>query len=213
MLGEIKSIKNRHELSAGSFLYIMDKGKGWRQIYRAINLPWPLRQRDMVCTEHTQREQDGDVLICSRSSKELSDSTNTLSVKFGRMRADMKVNGYRLRPIEGNKVEMVCLVDIDLGGSFAIGYLYRKMAQSYLKGVVDLHRKFAEASKRDGAVSEPPPPLPFLPKVLAAATSLMFMGSKNTDSRVDDSLNIELGRMIKKKASKADDEENNIVVL
>ena len=82
-----------------------------------------------------------------------------------------------------------------------------------MKGVVDLHRKFAEASKRDGAVSEPPPPLPFLPKVLAAATSPMFMGSRNTDSRVDDSLNIELGRMIKKKASKADDEENNIVVL
>ena len=102
---------------------------------------------------------------------------------------------------------------MDLGGSFAIGYLHRHMAQSYLKGVVDLHRKFAEASRRGGAVSEPPPPLPFLPKVLAAAVNPMMAGSRNTNSSVDDSLNIEMGRMIKKKASKVDDDQNNNVVV
>mmetsp|Transcript_6475 Transcript_6475/g.11744 ORF Transcript_6475/g.11744 Transcript_6475/m.11744 type:complete len:517 (+) Transcript_6475:4847-6397(+) len=212
MLGQIKSIKNRHELSAGSFLYIMDKGKGWRQIYRAINLPWPLRQRDMVYTEHTQREQDGDVLICSRSSKELSDSTNALSVKFGRMRSEMRVAGYRLRDVGGEKTEIVYIIDVDLGGSFAIGYLHRYMAQRYLKDVVDLHRKFAEASKRDGAVSEPPPPLPIFPKALAAATNPIFAGSKNRDSTVDDSLNVEMGRMMKR-VSKSNGGKNSNNVL
>ena len=213
MMTSLSGIKNDHSMTVGTFMYVLDKGEDWRQVYRAIRMPWPFRQRDLVYTEHTRREQGGDVLICCRSSTELDESTNELSVKAGRMRADMRVAGYRLRPIEGNKLEMVYLVDIDLGGSFAIGYLYRHMAQSYLKGVVDMLRKFAEASKRDGAISEPPPPLPFLPKVLAAAVNPMMAGSRNTDSRVDDSLNIELGRMIKKKASKADDEENNIVVL
>ncbi|GMI13356.1 hypothetical protein TrVE_jg13410 [Triparma verrucosa] len=162
----------------------------------------------MVYTEHTKREQDGDILICSRSSEELNETTNELSVKAGRMRAYVKIGGYRLRSLEGGKTEIVYLIDMDLGGSFAIGYLYRHMAQSYLKGVVDLHRKFAEASKRDGAVPEPPPPLPFLPKALAAATNPMLAGLRNTDSSIEDGLNIEMGRMIKKKASKVDDDEN-----
>ena len=107
---------------------------------------------------------------------------------------------------------MVYLVDIDLGGSFAIGYLHRHMAQSYLKGVVDMRLKLAETSKREGAVSEPPPPLPMF-SGLAVATNPMFARSNNTDSSVDDSLNIEMGRMIKKKASKSDGDENNTVVM
>ncbi|GMH66854.1 hypothetical protein TL16_g04527 [Triparma laevis f. inornata] len=208
MLGEIKSIKNTHNMTVGSFIYILDKGSDWRQIYRAIKLPWPFRQRDLVYTEHTRWDPGGDILICSRSSRELSDSTSGLSVKAGRMRAELQVGGYRLRGAGSGKTEIVCLIDMDLGGSFGIGYLHRHMAQSYLKGVVDMHRKFAEANKRDGAVSEPPPPLPFLPKVLAA-TNPMFMRSRNTDSSVDDSLNIEMGRMIKKVAGKSDDDEIN----
>ena len=87
------------------------------------------------------------------------------------------------------------------------------MAQSYLKGVVDIHRKFAEASKRGGAVSEPPPPLRILSKALAAATNPMLAGSRKTDSSVEDSLNIEMGRMIKKKASKSDDDQNDDIVV
>mmetsp|Transcript_6501 Transcript_6501/g.11789 ORF Transcript_6501/g.11789 Transcript_6501/m.11789 type:complete len:80 (+) Transcript_6501:2-241(+) len=79
------------------------------------------------------------------------------------------------------------------------------MAQSYLKGVVDMHRRYAKDSKRDGAVSEPPPPLPFLPKVLAAAANPIFKGSRNDDKSVENSLNIEMGRMIKKKAKKSDE--------
>ena len=112
----------------------------------------------------------------------------------------------------GGKTEIVYSIDIDLGGSYAIGYLHRHMAQSRLKVVVDMHRKYASASKREGGLSEPPP-LPFLPKVLAAAVNPMLAESRNTDSSVDDGLNIEMGRMIKKKASKSDDDENNIVVV
>ena len=213
LLGEIKSIKNRHSMTVGSFMYVLDKGEDWRQIYRAIKLPWPLSQRDVVYTEHTRWEPGGDVLICCRSSRELSDSTSELSVKAGRMRAEMRVGGYRLKGVASGKTEIVCLIDMDLGGSFAIGYLHRHMAQSYLKGVVDMHRKFTEASERGGAVSEPPPPLPFLPKSLAAAVNPMLAGLRNTDSSADDGLNIEMGRMIKKKASKSDDDENNNIVL
>ncbi|GMH59581.1 hypothetical protein TrST_g11520 [Triparma strigata] len=87
------------------------------------------------------------------------------------------------------------------------------MAQSYLKGVVDMHRKFAEASKRGGAVSEPPPPLWILSKALASATNPMLAGSRKTDSSVEDSLNIEMGRMIKEKASKSDDDQNDDIVV
>ena len=226
ILSEISCIKNRHGMTVGSFMYVIEKGDDWRQLYRAIKLPWPLRQRDLVYTEHTRREQGGDILVCSRSSKELSDSNNELSLKAGRMRADLKVGGYRLRGVEWGKTEVVCLVDMDLGGSFAIGYLHRRMAQSYLKGVVDMHRKFAEKIAREGAVSEPPPPLPILSKALAAAAKKggvkgkrltmnpMFAGLRNTDSSADDSVNIELGRMIKKSASKGDEgDENDIVVL
>ena len=75
-----------------------------------------------------------------------------------------------------------------------------------------MHRKFAEDSKRDGAVSEPPPPLPMF-SGLAVATNPMFARSNNTDRSVDDSLNIEMGRMIKKKAAKVDGDENNTVVM
>ena len=125
MVTSLASSKNDHSMTVGTFMNVLDRGKDWKQVYRAIRMPWPLRQRDLVYTEHTRREHGGDVLICSRSSKELDDTTNELSVKAGRMRAEMRVAGYRLRPIEDNKIEMVYLVDIDLGGSFAIGYLYR----------------------------------------------------------------------------------------
>ncbi|GMH74897.1 hypothetical protein TL16_g06590 [Triparma laevis f. inornata] len=210
------------------------KTKEWREEtgakveWRCAKGGGPIDQarRDLVYTEHTRREQGGDVLVCSRSSKELSDSTNEPSLEAGRMRADLKVGGYRLRGVEWGKTEVVCLVGMDLGGSFAIGYLHRRMAQSYLKGVVDMHRKFAEKIARGGAVSEPPPPLPILSKALAAAakkggakgkrltTNPMFAGLRNTDSSADDSVNIELGRMIKKSASKGDEgDENDIVVL
>ena len=56
---QILSINDRHEMSAGSFMYVLGKGEGWRQLYRSVNLPWPLRQRDLVYTEHTTREQGG----------------------------------------------------------------------------------------------------------------------------------------------------------
>jgi hypothetical protein len=41
----------------------------------------------------------------------------------------------------------------------------------------------------------------------------MLAGSRKTDSSVEDSLNIEMGRMIKKKASKSDDDQNNDIVV
>ncbi|GMH54749.1 hypothetical protein TL16_g01736 [Triparma laevis f. inornata] len=141
---EIKSIKNRHTKSAGSFMYVIDRGEDWRQIYRVIKLGWPLRQRDVVYTEHTRVEENGEVLICSRSSKELDETTNELSLKAGRMRAEMRLAGYRLKRVGIGKTEIVCVLDMDLEGIFAIGYLYRGMAASYLKGVVAMHRKFAD---------------------------------------------------------------------
>ncbi|GMI07092.1 hypothetical protein TrLO_g3423 [Triparma laevis f. longispina] len=213
VVSEIDGINEHHNMNVGSLVYVVAQGKDWRQVYRAIRLPWHLRQRDLVYTEHTRREQGGDIIVCSRSSKGLNESTNELSIKAGRLRADLRFACFRLRPIEGSKTEITYLVDIDLGGSFVIGYLHKHMAQNYLKGVVDMRRKFAEASKRVGVVSEPPPPLPIFPKALAAAANPMFAGSRNTDSSVEDRLNIEMGRMIKKKAGKADDDEDDIVVL
>ena len=99
MITSLSGIKNDHSMTVGTFMYVLDKGEDWRQVYRAIRLPWPFRQRDLVYTEHTRREQGEDVLICCRSSTELDESTNELSVKAGRMRADMRVAGYRLRPM------------------------------------------------------------------------------------------------------------------
>lgn len=149
VMSEIISIKERHATGVGSFPYVLDKGGDWRQIYRAIKFPLPLRQRDLIYTEHTRREQGGEVLICSRSSRELSESTTELSLNAGRIRVGMKLGGYLLKEIEGSKTEIVYLLDVDLGGSFAIGFLQRHMAQICLKGVVDLQRKHAETSKRE----------------------------------------------------------------
>ncbi|GMI05415.1 hypothetical protein TrLO_g3060 [Triparma laevis f. longispina] len=116
-------------------MYVINRGENWRQIYRAIKLGWPLRQRDLVYTEHTRVEESGEILICSRSSKELDETMNELSLKAGRTRAEMRLAGYRLKREGTGKTEIVCVLDIDLEGIFAIGYLYRGMAASYLKGV------------------------------------------------------------------------------
>lgn len=51
----------------------------------------------------------------------------------------MRVAGYRLRDVGGGKTELVYLIDVDLGRSFAPGFLHRRMAQRYIKGVVDMH--------------------------------------------------------------------------
>ncbi|GMH68432.1 hypothetical protein TrLO_g5715 [Triparma laevis f. longispina] len=232
MLQDIGGIKSRHEMSVGSFAYVMDEGKTdkgekWRQIYYSIQLPWPFRQRDMIYTEHTRMEQGGDVLVCYRSSKEVNDMTNSLSVKFGRYRAEVRIAGYRLRGIGEGKTEIIYLSDVDLGGSFSIGYFYRKVSQRFLKGIVDMHLQYAKTS-REGSVSNPPAPLPFLSRALTAAAkkggskgkrltlSPMFANLQTTPS-VADGLNVEMGRMMKKrtgKKDKKDDEHaNDILVL
>eukprot|EP00519_Triparma_laevis_P014456 CAMPEP_0182493510 /NCGR_PEP_ID=MMETSP1321-20130603/2463_1 /TAXON_ID=91990 /ORGANISM="Bolidomonas sp., Strain RCC1657" /LENGTH=59 /DNA_ID=CAMNT_0024696289 /DNA_START=60 /DNA_END=236 /DNA_ORIENTATION=+ len=59
MMTSISGIKNTHSMTVGSFMYVLDKGEDWRQIYRAIKLPWPLSQRDVVYTEHMRKEPDG----------------------------------------------------------------------------------------------------------------------------------------------------------
>ncbi|GMH78741.1 hypothetical protein TL16_g07921 [Triparma laevis f. inornata] len=222
----MSSIKFTHSMAVGTFMYVLDKGEGWRQIYRAIKLPWPLRQRDVVYTEHTRREQGGDILICSRSSKEMNDSTNALSVRFGRIRADMRIAGYHLRDNGDGTTEMTFLADVDFKGSFAIGYLHRRVSQMYMKGVVDAHRNFAGKSKRAAAVSDAPTPLPFLSRAFTTVakkggdkgrrltTSPMFANLHTTPS-VANGLNIEMGRIIKKKTRKKgdDDDTNDIIVL
>jgi hypothetical protein len=59
ILHHINGIKSSHAQTVGTFVYVLDKGEDWRQVYRAIKLPWPLRQRDMVYTEHVKREPGG----------------------------------------------------------------------------------------------------------------------------------------------------------
>ncbi|GMH76471.1 hypothetical protein TrST_g1986 [Triparma strigata] len=204
VLKDINSIKDRHSKSVGSFLYVIDKGEGWRQIYRAIKMPWPTRHRDLVYTEHTVRGEDGEVLVCSRSSKELSESTLELSLQAGRMRAEMRLGGYLLRPVEGgDKTEVIFLSDTDLKGSFAIGYLMRYVTQIYLRGIVDLFRENAERNKRSGAVSEPPPPPPPLPLVSKALQAMSTKKNGATNPLfAQDGLNVEMGRTIKRQVKK-----------
>ncbi|GMH79384.1 hypothetical protein TrLO_g3589 [Triparma laevis f. longispina] len=204
VLKDINSIKDRHSKSVGSFLYVIDKGEGWRQIYRAIKMPWPTRHRDLVYTEHTVRGEDGEVMVCSRSSKELSESTLELSLQAGRMRAEMRLGGYLLRPVEGgDKTEVIFLSDTDLKGSFAIGYLLRYVTQSYLRGIVDLYRGNAERNKRSGTVSEQPPPPPPLPLVSKALQAMSAKKNGATNPLfAQDGLNIEMGRTIKRQVKK-----------
>lgn len=131
------------------------------------------------------------------------------------MRAEIKIGGYRLRKLDGGKTEIVYVIDIDLGGSFAFGFLHRYMAQSYVKGVVNMHRKVASDSVREGrsSTSAPPPPLPTLSRALASAlkkggieltTNPMF---RKGDTSIEDGLNIEMGRMIKKANSKGEGDD------
>ena len=116
----------------------------------------------------------------------------------------------------------MCILDVDLGGSFAVSYLNRILMKKYMKGVVDMHRKFADQSKRGGiSVSDPPPPLPLLSKALTAAakkggarlTTNPFFASLQTTPSVADGLNVEMGRIIKKSTSKGNRENEDITVL
>ena len=66
----LRGIKSHHLINVDSFLYVIDKGEGWRQIYRAVTMPWPWSQSDFVYTEHTMGEEGGSVLVYSRSSIE-----------------------------------------------------------------------------------------------------------------------------------------------
>jgi hypothetical protein len=120
----------------------------------------------------------------------------------------MKLGAYRLRSVEDGRTEIVFVIDVDLGGTCTIGALARYVLQSYVKGVVNKHRKFASDRKRNGAQSDAPP-LPILNKALAIAaknggakgrallTNPMFAGLDKGDI-IEDGLNIEMGRMIKK---------------
>ncbi|GMH74689.1 hypothetical protein TrLO_g1946 [Triparma laevis f. longispina] len=134
-------------------------------------MPWPWRQRDFVYTEHERREEgEGDVFVCSRSSSELNETTEELSVKAGRLRAQMKLGIYGLHAREGGKTEITFIIDANLRGNFAIGYVQRRMLLSYMRGIVDMHRKHDERSKRyGGAVSDAPPPLLFISNALRMA--------------------------------------------
>ncbi|GMH76388.1 hypothetical protein TrLO_g509 [Triparma laevis f. longispina] len=229
----VLSVKETHKKGAGSFIYVIDKGEDWRQIYRAVRLTWPWRQRDFVYTEHERREEgEGDVFVCSRSSSELNEATEELSVKAGRLRAVIRLGMYMLHARDDGRTEITFIIDADLGGNFAIGFVQRRMLLSYMRGVVDMHRKLAERSKREGgAKSEPPPPLPFISSALRkvakkggagreVATSPLFAGVYTGDS-VNNGLNIEMGRMVKKEVKKTsatnDDNgaegNNDIVVL
>ncbi|GMH68422.1 hypothetical protein TrLO_g5713 [Triparma laevis f. longispina] len=90
-----------------------------------------------------------------------------------------------------------------------------------------MHQKYAKTS-REGSVSNPPAPLPFLSRALTAAAkkggskgkrltlSPMFANLQTTPS-VADGLNVEMGRMMKrrtgKKDKKDDEHANDILVL
>ncbi|GMH85842.1 hypothetical protein TrVE_jg3959 [Triparma verrucosa] len=222
LMASVNSIKEVHAASVGTFMYIIDKGKDkrgdqWSQKYRAIKLPWPMRQRDVVYTEHIRKDGD-DIYVFSRSSRDLDEATKEMSVHMGRIRADMKLAGYKIHPVDECTTEVTYLLSVDLGGPFGkIDYFNRKLAGRYMKGVVDMHRLHVEKSQREGVLSDPPLPLPLLSKAIAKlgdkrpslVTSPMFAGMKNTDTTVEDSLNIEMGRMIKKTAGVVDTEDKD----
>eukprot|EP00519_Triparma_laevis_P007065 CAMPEP_0182496394 /NCGR_PEP_ID=MMETSP1321-20130603/5043_1 /TAXON_ID=91990 /ORGANISM="Bolidomonas sp., Strain RCC1657" /LENGTH=1494 /DNA_ID=CAMNT_0024700001 /DNA_START=461 /DNA_END=4945 /DNA_ORIENTATION=- len=208
------STENQHTKSAGSFLYEIDKGKDWRQIYRAIKMPWPLRQRDFVYTEHVRR-LGKEVVVCTRSSAKLNNTMSAdLSWKWGRKRAEMKLGGYLFSPCSNGGTDVVFCVDVDLGGWFAIDYFHRKIAPSYLKGVVDEYRAFSEKllASSGNADSDPPQPVPQMEEEVFTAVSmtaqkgeggkglktpLLVGGSDEVKASTDDRVNREIGRAIR----------------
>lgn len=184
-----------------------DKGEIYRRIYRAVRLPWPLKQRDLVYTEYTRFEErgggGGEVLICSRSSKELNESTSDLSRNAGRMRADMKLAGYRLKSLDGgSKTEIVCIIYVELDGVFCVDYFYKLLAASYLKGVVDLIRGIDDEIGDGGGGATGRPQNPMM-------TSITKGGGGVQNGNV----NIELGRMIKHVVGETEDHKDENFAL
>lgn len=158
-------------------------------------------------------------------------ATKELSSNLGRVRAEMKLAGYKVEFVDDNTTKMTFLMSIDLGGPFAeIDYINRQLAGRYMKGIVDMHIRHVEKEEKKlaakarkvlGNISDPPPPLPFVSRAVAKlggkrsslVTSPMFAGMRNTDSTIEDTLNIEMGRMIKKTAGVVDNEEGNDDVM
>ncbi|GMH75621.1 hypothetical protein TL16_g06821 [Triparma laevis f. inornata] len=250
IMERVNSIKEDHASSVGNFTYIINKssreeearGEYWRQKYRAIKLPWPMRQRDIVYTEHQKkrderRDKSGKIIVKKaiwvfmRSSKDLDGATKELSSNLGRVRAEMKLAGYKVEFVDDNTTKMTFLMSIDLGGPFAeIDYINRQLAGRYMKGIVDMHIRHVEKEKKKlatkarkvlGNISDPPPPLPLVSRAVAKlgekrsslVTSPIFAGMRNTDSTIEDTLNIEMGRMIKKTAGVVVNEEGNDDVM
>lgn len=101
---------------------------------------------------------------------------------------------------------------MDLGGTFVIDYFHRKVAPSYLKGVVDEYRAFSdrwEASRDGEGELDTLPPVPLIAKAVSMAaekgvewkgltTNPLFAGLDGIEVGVEDKLNIEMGRMIKR---------------
>ena len=215
VLTYLRGIKSHHPMNVGSFLYVIDKGEGWRQVYRAVKMPWLWSQRDFVYTEHTRHEEGGDVLVCSRSSMEVYDASHDTSASVGRVRGLMKVEGTRLRPLGPDVTEVTIALDLDLA---ALHYAETSFALRYLRETVDLHRKFAERNSRGASMSEPPKPTPLTRRLVAVAAKKgidltanpIFNRGSSGDGRSSgdvDKINIEMGRTVKGKIKNMEKKE------
>ena len=201
----LRGIKSFHPLEVGSFVYVIDKGEDWRQVYKAVRLPWPWSQRDFVYTELTRREDNRDVLIASRSSIELNEASGEISKNVGRVRGLMKLAGIRLRPVSLSETEVTFVLDLDLG---VLHYAETAFALSYLREIVDLHKKGGERESRLSSMSEPPKPLPLTRRVVSAAKKKGMEIASNpifnrsggeSGGEDDDKVNMEMGRVVKGK--------------
>ncbi|GMH88798.1 hypothetical protein TrVE_jg432, partial [Triparma verrucosa] len=176
-------------------------------------MPFPMRQRDFVYTEYNRKEANGDILVCSRSSKDVNAATTEFSVKAGRIRAEICLAGYRLRPLNFERTEITYIHDVDYRGVFVLNYFYRKAMSQFLMGIVDMHLKQARDSSSEPADSAPPP-LIIISKAFEyivekggakgrrLTTNPMIAGLglsiTSSTSDIEDGLNIEMGRIIKK---------------
>ncbi|GMI15300.1 hypothetical protein TrLO_g10494 [Triparma laevis f. longispina] len=185
-----------HKMTSGQ-AYTLRKGENWREVYQSYVFPWPLRERDGIYMEYTRKELDGSHIIASRSSKELSEATNSLSVKAGRMRQNLILGGLHFRPLHNGKTEITSVIQTELGGVLdAFDYYKRRVALTYMKEQVDKHYRIAHRAA---------------PRRSASISTTEF--KDKSSSKASAALNIELGYMIRTSAGTFEGDKQETVFV
>lgn len=80
--------------------------------YTATKGQWPTSGRDMCVVTRRWSDADGTLWICSTSVEDPKVPT-----KSDKVRAHLRLNGWRLRPRPNGGTEISYITDIDLAGS------------------------------------------------------------------------------------------------